>query len=135
MKDPHKLETAFYQHLGQLFYAMSLIDGTIHEKEIIKMRELISREWLRFEKLKHELQKDSTLQILTTFDWCVAQKKNSKEAFEEFLAFYNKHKEIFDGRMKTIILRTVSTIAAAFSNNNNRGELHIIAKLFLLFKK
>ncbi|WP_318312793.1 hypothetical protein [Flagellimonas crocea] len=121
-----------YENLGKLFYAMAIVDHSVHAKEMDKLNELVREHWLEVDDIEDEYGTDAAFQIVTVFDWLLEYEKDSEEIFEDFEAFYNDHKKLFTEQVKSLAMSTSRAIAAAFAGTN-KSELVLLGRLQLLF--
>lgn len=123
----------FYQKVGRLFFAVAMVDGSVHIKEIDKLKTIVRDKWLSLDDIEDEYGTDSAFQIEIVFDWLLEYEKTSDECFEDFIAFYKEHKIIFTDKIKSLIFETANAIAYSFSGKN-KAELILLGKLHLLFQ-
>lgn len=123
----------FYQKVGSLFFAIAMADGSVHTKEIDKLKTIIREKWLPLDDIEDEYGTDSAFQIEIVFDWLLENEKTSVEGYTAFTDFYKEHKAVFSNEVKAIILETANAIASSFSGKN-KSELILLAKLQLLFQ-
>lgn len=122
----------FYQKVGSLFFAVAMVDGSVHNKEVDKLKQLVREKWLPLDAIEDEYGTDSAFQIEIVFDWLLEYEKNSDECFKEFKEFYKEHPEVFTNKVKQLILETSGAIASSFAGKN-KSELILLGKLQLLF--
>ena len=122
----------FYQKVGSLFFAVAMVDGAVHNKEIDKLKSLVREKWLPLDDITDEYGTDAAFQIEIVFDWLLEYEKKSAECFADFTDFYKEHKAIFSKGVKVLILETADAIAYSFSGKN-KAELVLLGKLQLLF--
>jgi hypothetical protein len=121
----------FYQVLGKLFYAIASVDNNVQEEEYNKLKEIVNTEWI----LIDDFTVDGLRQIKVIFNSLNKHKEHNPEAcFNDFLAFKNKHENLFDDTIKKLILKTANAITYSFSGKN-KSELIMLAKLDIEFKK
>lgn len=117
--------TAFFQHLGKLFYAISAADGTINENELNVVSTLVRK--LKKQNLYSE-------QIEITFNELVKSSANSAECFREFVTYKNKNNSLFTSEINRFIVEIAGSIASSFSKKN-KSELILLAQLELELRK
>lgn len=122
----------FYQKVGSLFFAVAMVDGSIHNKEIEKLKSVVREKWLPLDDITDEYGTDAAYQIEIVFDWLLEYEKTSAECFIDFIDFYKEHMTIFSNGVKGLILETANAIAYSFSGKN-KAELVLLGKLQLLF--
>ena len=123
----------FYQKVGSLFFAVAMVDGSVHTKEIEKLKTLVREKWLRLDDMEDEYGTDAAFQIEIVFDWLLENERTSAECLADFTEFYQEHKSIFSNKVKSLIFETASAIANSFSGKN-KTELILLGKLQLLFQ-
>lgn len=123
----------FYQKLGSLFFAVAMADGSVHTKEVDKLKSILREKWLPLDSIEDEYGTDSAFQIEIIFDWLLENEKTSFECFEDFTRFYKEHTRIFSDKVKAHIMETAGSIASSFAGKN-KSELVLLAKLQLLFR-
>lgn len=123
----------FYQKIGSLFFAVAMADGSVHTKEIDKLKLQIREKWLPLDDVEDEYGTDSAFQIEIVFDWLLEYEKTSTECFADFTTFYKNHKVVFSKKIKALIFETANAIAYSFSGKN-KAELIVLGKLQLLFQ-
>ncbi|MEL6918191.1 MAG: hypothetical protein AAFO99_10730 [Bacteroidota bacterium] len=132
MLNSQKIANELYQHLGRLFYAVAIVDKSIHIKELETLKELVREYWLDLDTLEDEHGTDAGFQIEIIFDWLLEHEKEGESCYREFTDFYRQHTEKFTPLVKKMTLDTAHAIAAAFAKKN-KSELILLAKLKLLF--
>ena len=123
----------FYQKVGGLFFAIAMADGSVHNKEIEKLKTLVIEKWLPLDEIEDEFGTDAAFQIEIIFNWLLENEKTSEECFLNFTTFYKEHKAIFSDKIKVLIFDTSNEIANSFSGKN-KSELVLLGKLQLLFQ-
>ena len=134
MKATDELMVRFYQHLGELFYAVSKADKVVRKEEENVLRSIISREWLSVEDSEDEFHTDDAYHIEFVFDTLKESDEDSEKWFEDFKLFKDSHEHLFSDKINELILRTANAIAASFAGTN-KSELDILLRLELLLKK
>ncbi|MBQ4915932.1 hypothetical protein J8L85_15865 [Maribacter sp. MMG018] len=124
---------ALYENLGKLFYAVASIDGNVHTKEIEHLRSFIRSYWLDIDEIEDEFGTDAAFMIETAFDWLFANETDPKESYNEFVEFYEEHKEKFTPEIKRLVMDTGNAMANAFAGKN-KSELILLAKIEILFR-
>lgn len=132
MISSEKVGSKFYQNLGNLFYAMAMVDQKVAPKEIDKLRSFIRKYWLDVDMVEDEFGTDAAYQIEIVFDWLVSVKKDPDQCYEAFEEYYGSNQKKFTPFLKMLIIDTAHAIANAFSNLN-KSELVLLGKLRLLF--
>lgn len=130
----HKvLSTEAYQYIGYLFYAVAAADKKVEAQEIKTMKTLVKEQWVKVDSTADDFGSDAAYQIEIVFDWLNENELSSKEYFEKFKVYYNKHAHIFDDYVKSLIIKTSSAIAQSFAGKN-KSELILLAKIEALLK-
>ena len=129
-----KVGIEFYENLGKLFYAVAMADGTVHSKELDKLKEIVRKSWLDVDDVEDRYDSDAAYQIETVFDWALEHDMKSEQGFEEFKEFYKAYPKHFPAPIKNLILDTANAIAHSFSGTN-KSELVMLGKIKLLFKR
>lgn len=123
----------FYQKVGSLFFAVAMADGSVHSKEVDKLKSVVREKWLPLDDIEDEYGTDAAFQIEIVFDWLLENEKTSAECFSSFTEFYKEHTVVFSEKVKALIFETANAIAYSFSGKN-KAELIVLGKLHLLFK-
>jgi hypothetical protein len=119
----------FYQNLGKLFYAIAAVDNKVHDAEIQKLRELVSKEWLAVDDLEDAFGTDAAYQIDIVFDWLrLEEELNPQICYDEFISYKTDQNHLFSPTVNLLILKTADAIAESFSSKN-KSELMLLAKL------
>ncbi|MFS4467881.1 hypothetical protein [Maribacter sp. 2210JD10-5] len=126
------IRNVFYQKIGYLFFAVAAADGSVHTKEVDKLKTIVREKWLPLDGIEDEYGTDAAFQIETVFDWLLENEKTGSESFMIFANFYEEHKAIFTDKIKKLIMETSGSIASSFSGKN-KSELMMLGKLQLLF--
>jgi hypothetical protein len=134
MLHSEEIGNKFYQHLGQLFYAIAMADRKVRPGEVAKLREDVQKYWLDLDDIKDEFGTDAAYQIEIVFDWLQNEDKSSDTHFKAFTSFYREHPEKFSDHVKKLILRTCNDIAASFAGKN-KSELIVLGKLESIFRE
>lgn len=122
----------FYQKVGNLFFAVAMADGSVHRKEVDKLKSFVTEKWLPLDDIEDEFGTDAAYQVEIVFDWLVENEKTSAECFTDFTDFYKEHKNVFSDKVKALVFETANAIAYSFSGKN-KAELVLLGKLQLLF--
>jgi hypothetical protein len=123
----------FYQKLGELFYAIAASDKVVREAEYKILTHLVEEAWTKMDTYKDAFNSDAAYQISIVFEWFDYEQMDAEDCFESFSNYYKDHTNIFTAPRKELILKTLSSIANAFSGVN-KSELIMLAKTQLLFK-
>lgn len=123
----------FYQKVGNLFFAVAMADGSVHSKEVDKLKGLVREKWLPLDDIEDEYGTDAAFQIEIVFDWLLENEKTSAECFSSFTEFYKEHKVVFTEKVNALVFETANAIAYSFSGNN-KSELIMLGNLHLLFQ-
>lgn len=124
----------FYQKVGKLFFAVAMVDGSVHTKEVDKLKSLVREKWLPLDDIEDEYGTDAAFQIEIVFDWLLENENTSAECYTDFTDFYKEHPTVFSDKVKTLVFETANSIAYSFSGKN-KAELVLLAKLHLLFNR
>lgn len=122
-----------YEQLGNLFYSVAASDGHVKTKEIVKLKEIIDRDWLPLEESKDEFGIDAAHYIYITFDYLIASLTSAEDAFRAFASYYESHRSHFTKELKKKILKTSAEIANVFGGVN-KSEISILTRLNLLLQ-
>jgi len=133
MLNSQKVGIELYENLGKLFYGVAIADGTVHIKELDKLKEILRDSWLNIDNIEDRYHTDAAYRIETVFDWLLEYDKKSEECFDDFVEFYGDHKQLFPKHIKSLIKETSNAIANSFLGKN-KSELIVLAKIDLLFK-
>jgi len=134
MRNTQKTMNELYENLGKLFYAMAMVDGSVHTKEWDKVKKIVKEEWLYVDDFTDRYGTDAANQIEIVFDGLMEYNKSSEVCFQEFKEFYTAHPHAFTNEIKSLARRTANAIANAFSGRN-KSELILLAKLNFLLKE
>ena len=122
-----------YACVGYLFYSVSACDGTVHEKEVEKMKDLIKKSWLNYEDSTDEFGTDAGHYIQFAFDHAHTNEMDYKQAYERFKTHHDEHGEDYNPELNKLILTTSEAIADVF-HNKNKAELTMLTQISLLLK-
>lgn len=128
------LSTQAYQHIGYLFYAVAAADKRITIEEVETLKTLVKNYWLDLESTNDRFGSDAAYQIEIVFDWLVEADWESDTCFTKFEDYYKEHSNLFSENIKSLIIKTASTIAESYAGKN-KSELIILAKIETLFKQ
>ncbi len=131
MKNTQKTMNELYEHLGKLFYAIAISDGSVHVKEWDKVKEIVKADWLYVDDFTDRYGTDAANQIEIVFDGLMEYGKTGNECFQEFKDFYKDHPHAFSKEIKSLAKKTASAIANSFAGKN-KSELIMLSKLELL---
>jgi len=132
MLNSQKFGIELYENLGKLFYAVAFIDGSVHSKEIDRLRSYIRSYWLEIDEIEDEYGSDAAFRIETTFDWLLEYEKEAEDCYQQFEEFYGEHEKMFNPKVKKLASETANAIANAYANKN-KSELILLSKIDLLF--
>ncbi|NND94179.1 MAG: hypothetical protein HKN45_04890 [Flavobacteriales bacterium] len=133
MNATDELMIRFYQHLGELFYAVAKADKVVRKEEERTLKAIISEEWLDLEDTEDEFHTDAAYQIESVFDALNDSDSEAEHWFEDFKLFKESHEQLFTPKVKELIMRTANSIASSFSGTN-KSELDMLLRLELLLK-
>ena len=128
-----KPEIAFYQKVGELFYAIAASDKVVRKAEYDALKELVRSKWSKLDHTKDEFNTDAVYQMEIVFDWFDYERMGADECFNNFESYVREHPGAFTAQRKALILDTANAIASSFSGKN-KAELILLARLDLLFK-
>lgn len=134
MKPTEDVMNKFYQHIGQLFYAVASADKIVRKDEIEKLKEIVRKEWLPLDNATDKFGTDAAYQIEIVFEWLTDRETNSEDSFKKFSTYYTEHSYLFADTYKKTIAQTAASIADAY-HGKNKSELHILSELNTLMKK
>jgi hypothetical protein len=134
MNAPNELKIRFYQHLGELFYAIAMADDIVRPQEEIEMQQIIDKEWKPLEQGEDEFHTNAVYQMETVFENLNESFMDADTAFEDFKIFKKEHEHLFTPDITELILKTANAIAGAF-NGKNKSELVFLGKLDRLMKE
>lgn len=134
MKATDELMTRFYQHLGELFYAVAKVDGVVRKEEETALKEAVINEWKDLEDSEDEFHTDAAYRIEVVFDSLNDGFSESEEWFDDFKLFKKTHEHLFTPEVNELIMRTAENIASSFANMN-KSELTILTQLHMLLKE
>ncbi|WP_281541230.1 hypothetical protein [Maribacter aestuarii] len=133
MKNTARTMNMLYESLGKLFYAVAISDGSVHDKEWTKVKEIVKEDWLYVDDFTDRYGTDAANQIEIVFDGLMEYGRSSEDCYEEFKDFYNEHPHAFSEEIKSLTKKTAGAIANSFAGKN-KSELVILAKIELLLK-
>lgn len=120
-----------YEQLGNLFFAIAMADNEVRPREVARLKELVSNEWVPMEHSTDEFGTDAAFYIYISFDYLTDTFTTAQEAFDTFADYYQVHQAVFSDQLKMKIRDTAVAIAGAFKGMN-KAELLYIEKLNLL---
>ncbi|WP_420572906.1 hypothetical protein [Kordia sp.] len=134
MKKKISNTTAFYTHLGKLFYAVALADKKLQEGEFRTLKNELSTSNSLTELLALDKEVDGKHYILSAFTLMFADKIDPRTCYDDFIAFKTTNEHLFTDSLQKRILKIAGKIASSFSDRN-KSELIMLAKLSLEFTK
>jgi hypothetical protein len=134
MNAADKLKVRFYQHLGELFYAIAMADDHVRPQEETQLQQLIDKEWRAIEQGEDEFHTNAVYQMETVFENLNESFVDAETAFEDFKFFKMEHEHLFTPAITKLILKTANAIADSF-NGKNKSELIFLGKLDRLMKE
>jgi hypothetical protein len=134
MKSLKSLSTQDYQHIGYLLFAVAASDKNIDEKEVNALKLLVKNNWIDLDDTNDSFGSDAAYQIEIVFDWLTEAEWDSDTCFSKFEDYYKEHSNLFSQDIKSLIIKTASTIAESYAGKN-KSELIILAKIETLFKQ
>jgi hypothetical protein len=127
MKATDELMTRFYQHLGELFYAVAKADGMVRSEEEVQLKVIIDKEWIPFHT-------DAAYQIETVFQNLREGFSDSETTFEDFRLFKKTHEHLFTKDVVDLVIKTSKAIANAY-HGTDKNESAFLLKLETLLNK
>lgn len=128
-----KPEIAFYQKVGELFYAIAASDKVVRKSEYDALKKLVRSKWSRLDHARDEFNTEAVYQMEVVFDWFDYERMGADECFNNFENYVREHPGAFTAERMSLILDTANAIASSFSGKN-KAELILLARLDLLFK-
>jgi len=128
-----KPEIAFYQKIGELFYAVAASDKVVRKAEYDALKELVRLEWSKLDHTKDEFDTDAVYQMEIVFDWFDYERMGADECFNNFENYVKENPELFTPDRNKLIVNTANAIASSFSGKN-KAELILLAKLKMLLQ-
>jgi hypothetical protein len=116
-----------FEQIGNLFYAIAA-EQKVKPLEGAELKFLISEDWLprNFEETKGVVS-DETHFILTAMDNLEGAQTPPREAFSQFVKFYELHPEVFTAELTQRILNTATQITRIFEADNTADNTGLIA--------
>lgn len=128
MRPTDEVMTSFYQHLGELFYAIAKVDGVVRKEEEAVLKKIVEQEWKDLEDSQDEFHSDASFQIISVFDFLNEGFDAAEEWFNDFKAFKKLHEQLFTPKMNALIMRTADAVASSFAKKN-KSELVLLNRL------
>ncbi len=119
-----ELMTKFYQHLGELFYAIAKAYKTVGPEKGKALKESIRSKWGPLEKSEDEPHEDASFQIEAVFDFLNEGSGDAHHWFENIRVFKETQERLFTEKVNQLIIRTANSIASSLSVSK-RSELYI----------
>ena len=126
-----KPQIAFYQKVGELFYAVAAADKVVRELEYDALKKLVREVWSKYDDSVDDYNSQAIYQMEVVFDWFDYERTDADTCFESFENYLKEHPSLFTEDRKKLIFLTANEIADAFSGKN-KSELIILGKLKLL---
>ena len=117
-----------YENLGKLFYAIAAVDEDIHKEEIMTLKKIVERDWVRVDDFHDEFGTDAAYFIEIIFDWMDENKPPPYQAFYEFKEFKEDNEQLFTTRINKLIWKTALSISESFEDRNSK-EQTMLSKL------
>ncbi len=117
-----------YEKLGFLFYAIAASDQTIKANERAAVKNVVETKLARLEESLDEYGSDSSLQIISVFDWLEEENRDAMESFNVFAGFIDETRPVLTRLFKQEILSACADIAKSVSGTN-RSESALLKKL------
>lgn len=128
-----KLDLAFYQNTGKLFYAVAKADRMVRDEEFKALKTSVKKEWLMLDETEYVFGKDAAYQLETIFNWLLSKNFDAEQCYNDFVDYYKANNHLFNKKIRILILKTANTIASTFSGKN-KSELIMLANINILFK-
>lgn len=128
MKYSNKTILRFYQLLGKIFYAAAAVDKLVRKEELEALRNSVKTLWLALDETFDEFETDSAYQIEIVFDWLNDKHPDPGKAIHSLQVFKEKYPELFNEKVKAMIMKTASAISSAFAAKN-KSELIFLSRL------
>ncbi len=113
----------FYEAIGHISYAIAAADGKVRTSELETLKKIILEDWS-----PNEHTTDSSSQIQIAFEQLMKKDVASDQAISNFKLYLESHKELFTPPIKSLIWKTVNSIAEAVAGKN-KSELILLSKL------
>ena len=126
-----KPQIAFYQKIGELFYAVAAADKVVREVEYKALKKLVREVWSKYDDSLDDFNTRAIYQMEVVFDWFDYERMDADACFESFENYVKEHPLLFTEERKKLIFQTANEIADSFSGKN-KSELIILGKLHLL---
>ncbi len=133
MKATIELTTRFYQHLGELFFAIAKSDGIVRPEEEQRLKTLVDKEWTKLEDGEDEFHSNAVYQMESVFQNLFEDFADADTAFDDFKYFFQDHEHLFTAKITDLILLTANSIADSF-RGKNKSELNMLFNLEQLLK-
>lgn len=134
MKATDELMTRFYQHLGELFFAIAKSDGVVMPKEEKQLQTLIDEEWADLEDSEDEFHGNAAYQMESVFQQLFENFGEANKAYDDFKYFKRDHEHLFTVKINKLILLTANSIANSF-RGKNKSELTMLFNLEQLLEE
>ncbi|MFZ6014668.1 MAG: hypothetical protein ACOYXT_30285 [Bacteroidota bacterium] len=110
-----------YEHIGYLFYALARAHGKLNEVSFDKLNQLIDQQWSsdgNTQNLESHMVNYLRSGLRNAFDTAMS----AGAAYDHFKSYYDIHSTPFGSSLRSKILATADSIAAAFSGNGKKSE-------------
>jgi uncharacterized tellurite resistance protein B-like protein len=131
MSYTEKPQIAFYQKIGELFYAVAAADKVVREIEYKALKNLVRDVWSKYDDSLDDFNSQAIYQMEVVFDWFDYERMDADDCFDSFENYVKEHPSLFTEERKKLIFLTANEIATAFSGKN-KSELIMLGKLQLL---
>jgi hypothetical protein len=128
MKYSNRTILRFYQLMGKIFYAAAAIDKIVRKEELGELRKSIKSQWLALDQTFDEFETDSAYQIEIVFDWLNDKHPDPGKAIHSLQLFKKKYPDLFNEKVKGMIMGTASAITSSYSAKN-KSELVFMSRL------
>lgn len=119
----------YYTALGKLVYAVAMADGSVQNEEVDRVYNFVIAQLMSPEE--EPLSAKDSLYAFNTEKEFHRLKKNKasiKEAYQEFVNFFEANKAEFDDKMKTTCITLIEKVAIAH-NGIEDSEQALIEKV------
>jgi uncharacterized tellurite resistance protein B-like protein len=108
----------YYIELGKLLFAIAKSDGTVHQKEVLGFKQLITSELLKLEDSTDQFGTDNAFLSEFEFDILLDQNADANDAFGSFIEFAKANKQQLTINMKKIAYNLSEQVANLYCGIN-----------------
>lgn len=106
-----------FERLGNLFYALAA-DQEITIMESAELKMILQKDWLVERELSEDRVSEAAHLIGLTIDTLQSEKTSAETAFNNFVEFYNHHREQFSYALKSKIIEAAQAMRKIFPTNS-----------------